>query len=162
MHVDRVVAVVDCGMVVNPDTVEAQMQSGIIFGITAALWGEITIKNGRVEQTNFDDYRIMRIDEAPKIEVEIVKSSEEPGRHRRARHLRARAGGAQRGVCRDRRAVTQAADQRAAAALDLTGQPAACYPGRATVKPKQDPGSSMRIAKHCIFEASPRMPCHPG
>ena len=79
VHVDRVVAVVDCGQVVNPDTVEAQLQSGIIFGITATLWGEITLKNGRVEQTNFDDYRILRIDEAPRIETEVVKSSEAPG-----------------------------------------------------------------------------------
>ena len=57
VQVDRVVAVVDCGIVVNPDTVQAQMQSGIIFGLTAALWGEITLKNGRVEQSNFDNYR---------------------------------------------------------------------------------------------------------
>ena len=64
---------------VNPDTVDAQLQSGIIFGITATLWGEITLKNGRVEQTNFDDYRILRIDEAPRIETEVVKSSEAPG-----------------------------------------------------------------------------------
>ncbi len=55
------------------------MQSGIIFGITAALWGEITLKNGRVEQSNFDNYRMLRIDEAPTIEVEVVKSSEDPG-----------------------------------------------------------------------------------
>ena len=79
VHVDRVVAVVDCGQVVNPNTVEAQLQSGIIFGITATLWGEITLKNGRVEQTNFDDYRILRIDEAPTILTEIVNSSEAPG-----------------------------------------------------------------------------------
>ncbi len=79
VHVDRVVAVVDCGQVINPNTVEAQLQSGIIFGITAVLWGEITLKDGRVEQTNFDDYKILRIDQAPKIETEIVKSSEAPG-----------------------------------------------------------------------------------
>jgi isoquinoline 1-oxidoreductase beta subunit len=57
----------------------AQMQSGIIFGITAALWGEITLKNGRVEQSNFDNYRMLRLDEAPVIEVEVAKSSENPG-----------------------------------------------------------------------------------
>jgi isoquinoline 1-oxidoreductase beta subunit len=79
VHVDRVTAAVDCGVIVNPDTVEAQMQSGIIFGITAALWGEITLKNGRVQQTNFDDYKMLRMDQAPKIEVELVKSSEKPG-----------------------------------------------------------------------------------
>ena len=79
VHVDRVVCVVDTGIVVNPDTVVAQMQSGIIFGITAALWGEITLKNGRVEQSNFDNYRMLRINEAPVIEVEVVKSSADPG-----------------------------------------------------------------------------------
>ena len=79
VHVDRVVVAIDCGIAVNPDTIVAQMQSGIIFGLTAVLWGEITIKNGRVEQSNLDDYRIMRLHEAPKIEVEIVKSKEEPG-----------------------------------------------------------------------------------
>ena len=55
------------------------MQSGIIFGITAALWGEITLKNGRVEQSNFTDYKMLRINEAPIIEVEVVKSSADPG-----------------------------------------------------------------------------------
>jgi isoquinoline 1-oxidoreductase beta subunit len=79
VHVDRVVAVVDCGQVVNPNTVVAQLQSGIIFGLSATLWGEITIKDGRVEQSNFDSYRVMRIDEAPKIVVEIIKSGEAPG-----------------------------------------------------------------------------------
>ena len=79
VHVDRVVCVVDTGVAVNPDTIVAQMQSGIIFGITAALWGEITLKNGRVEQTNFTDYKMLRINEAPIIEVEVVKSSADPG-----------------------------------------------------------------------------------
>jgi isoquinoline 1-oxidoreductase beta subunit len=77
--VNRVVCAVDCGMVVNPNTVEAQIQGGIIFGITAALYSEITIKDGRVEQANFTDYRMLRIDETPPIEVHIVKSSEAPG-----------------------------------------------------------------------------------
>ena len=63
----------------NPDTVKAQMESGIIFGITAALFGEITIKDGRVEQANFDDYRMLRINEAPLIDVHLVKSTEAPG-----------------------------------------------------------------------------------
>jgi isoquinoline 1-oxidoreductase beta subunit len=66
-------------MVVNPDTVEAQVQGGVIFAITAALYSEITIKDGRVEQNNFTDYRMLRIDQAPPIEVHIVKSSEAPG-----------------------------------------------------------------------------------
>ncbi len=79
VRVDRVVAVVDCGQVINPNTIVAQIESGIIFGISAVLWGEITLKNGRVEQTNFDDYRVLRIDEAPRIEVEMVNNGEPPG-----------------------------------------------------------------------------------
>jgi len=77
--VNRVVCAVDCGMVVNPNTIEAQVQGGIIFGITAALYSEITIKDGRVEQNNFTDYRMLRIDQTPGIEVHIVKSTEAPG-----------------------------------------------------------------------------------
>jgi isoquinoline 1-oxidoreductase subunit beta len=79
VRVRRVVCAVDCGTVVNPDTVEAQVQGAIIFGITAALYGEITLKGGRVEQGNFDTYQLLRIDEAPVIEVHIVQSFEPPG-----------------------------------------------------------------------------------
>jgi isoquinoline 1-oxidoreductase beta subunit len=79
VRVRRVVCAVDCGTVVNPDTVQAQIQSGIIFGTTAALYGEITLKDGRVEQSNFDTYQMVRIDEAPAIEVHIVKNQEAPG-----------------------------------------------------------------------------------
>jgi len=79
VRVQRVVCAVDCGMIVNPDTVKAQMEGGIIFGITAALFEEITIKDGRVEQHNFNDYRILRINEAPVVEVYLVKSAESPG-----------------------------------------------------------------------------------
>jgi isoquinoline 1-oxidoreductase beta subunit len=79
VRVNRVVCAVDCGVIVNPDTVKAQIESGIIFGITAVLWGEITIKDGRVEQHNFNDYRMLRINEAPEIEVHLVPSSEAPG-----------------------------------------------------------------------------------
>jgi isoquinoline 1-oxidoreductase beta subunit len=79
VRVRRVVCAMDCGTVVNPDTVQAQLQGGIIFGATAALYGEITLKNGRVEQTNFDTYQILRMNEAPSIEVHIVKSTEPPG-----------------------------------------------------------------------------------
>jgi isoquinoline 1-oxidoreductase beta subunit len=79
VRVRRVVCAVDCGTVVNPDTVRAQIQSAIIFGVTAALYGEITLKNGRVEQTNFDTYQILRMNEAPAIEVHIVQNFEPPG-----------------------------------------------------------------------------------
>lgn len=75
----RAWCVVDCGVVVNPDTVRAQMESGIVFGLSAAMFGEITIKDGRVEQTNFGDYRVLRINEIPQIDVYLVKSLEAPG-----------------------------------------------------------------------------------
>jgi isoquinoline 1-oxidoreductase beta subunit len=79
VRVRRVVCALDCGTVVNPDTVEAQVQGAVIFGITAALYGEITIKDGRVEQANFDSYQMLRINEAPEIEVHIVQNTEPPG-----------------------------------------------------------------------------------
>jgi isoquinoline 1-oxidoreductase subunit beta len=79
VRIRRVVCAVDCGTVVNPDTVQAQVQSGIIFGATAALYGEITLKDGRVEQSNFDTYQMLRMNEAPAIEVYIVSSQEPPG-----------------------------------------------------------------------------------
>jgi isoquinoline 1-oxidoreductase beta subunit len=79
VRVRRVVCAVDCGTVVNPDTIQAQIQSAIIFGLTAALHGQITLKNGRVEQSNFHDYQMLRINEAPAIEVHIVQNSELPG-----------------------------------------------------------------------------------
>jgi isoquinoline 1-oxidoreductase beta subunit len=79
VRVRRVVCAVDCGSVVNPDTIRAQIQGAIIFGITAALNGEITLKDGRVEQTNFDTYQMLRINEAPVIDVHIVASREPPG-----------------------------------------------------------------------------------
>jgi isoquinoline 1-oxidoreductase beta subunit len=79
VKVRRVVCAVDCGQIVNPDTIVAQIEGGIIFGIGAALWGEVTLKNGRVEQHNFNDYRVLRINEAPLIEVHLVNSTAAPG-----------------------------------------------------------------------------------
>ena len=78
-RVHKVVCAVDCGDAVNPETVVAQMESGIIFGLSAALYGEITIENGRVRQGNFNDYPIVRIDEAPEIETHIVTSGDALG-----------------------------------------------------------------------------------
>jgi CO/xanthine dehydrogenase Mo-binding subunit len=75
----RVTCAVDTGIAVNPDTVRAQLEGGLIFGLTAALYGEITIDKGRVQQSNFHDYRMLRIDQAPKIEVHVIKSGEAPG-----------------------------------------------------------------------------------
>jgi isoquinoline 1-oxidoreductase beta subunit len=79
VRVRRVVCAVDTGTAVNPDTVEAQIQSAVVFGITAALHGEVTLKGGRIEQSNFHDYQMLRMNEAPAIEVHIVPSSEPPG-----------------------------------------------------------------------------------
>jgi isoquinoline 1-oxidoreductase beta subunit len=79
VRVRRVVCAVDCGTVVNPNTVEAQVQGTIIFGISAALHGEITLKGGRVEQGNFDNYQVLRINETPVIEVHTIPSFEPPG-----------------------------------------------------------------------------------
>jgi len=79
VKVHRIVCAVDCGTVVNPDIVVAQMESGIVYGVSAALSGEITIKDGRVVQTNFDDYPVLRMNEMPVVEVHLVKSTEPPG-----------------------------------------------------------------------------------
>ncbi|TSD83030.1 xanthine dehydrogenase family protein molybdopterin-binding subunit [Mycobacterium sp. KBS0706] len=79
IKVHRLVCAVDCGLAVNPDTIEAQVQGGSLFGLTAALHGNITFANGRVEQANFDTYLPMRIDEVPVIEAHLIKSAEAPG-----------------------------------------------------------------------------------
>jgi isoquinoline 1-oxidoreductase beta subunit len=78
VRVHRVVCAIDCGMFVNPETIEAQMESGIVFGLTAALYGKITLKDGRVEQSNFHDYPMLRMREMPKVEVHIMPSQEQP------------------------------------------------------------------------------------
>jgi isoquinoline 1-oxidoreductase beta subunit len=79
VQVHRVVAAVDCGRYVNPETIRAQIEGAIIYGLTAALKGEITIAKGRVEQSNFNDYDMIRINEAPPVEVHIVESKDGPG-----------------------------------------------------------------------------------
>ena len=79
IKVHRIVCAVDCGIAINPDTIAAQAEGGALFGLTAVLYGNITLKNGRVEQSNFHDYQPMRIDEAPRIETYLVKSTASPG-----------------------------------------------------------------------------------
>ena len=79
VHLKKIVSAVDTGIVVNPDTVVAQLQGGLVFGLTAALYGEITIDKGRVQQSNFHDYRMLRIDQVPNIEVHLIRSGEAPG-----------------------------------------------------------------------------------
>jgi CO/xanthine dehydrogenase Mo-binding subunit len=79
LKVHKIVCVVDCGQMVNPRIVESQIESGIVFGLTAALWGEVTIAAGQVQQTNFNSYRILRNSEVPEIDVHLVDSDETPG-----------------------------------------------------------------------------------
>ena len=79
VRVERVVCVLDCGQLVNPDSVHAQMQGGVMFGLSAALFNEITFAQGRVQQSNFDNFRALRIHEAPRVETHIIPSSESPG-----------------------------------------------------------------------------------
>ena len=79
VHLRRVTSAVDTGIAVNPDTIVAQLQGGLIFGLTAALYGEVTIAKGRVRQSNFNDYRMLRIDQVPQIDVHVIKSGEDPG-----------------------------------------------------------------------------------
>ena len=79
IKVHRVVVAVDLGMMVNPNIVEQQIESNIVFGLTALLYGDITLKDGRVQQSNFHDYKMLRMPETPKIEMHIVKSTEKPG-----------------------------------------------------------------------------------
>ena len=78
VHVHRIVCAVDCGTVVNPDTVKAQIEGGIVFGLSAVLYGEITVRGGAVQQSNFHDYPILRFDAMPQIEVHILPSDSSP------------------------------------------------------------------------------------
>jgi isoquinoline 1-oxidoreductase beta subunit len=79
VHLRRAVVALDCGIVINPSLVEAQIQGGLLFGLSAALYNSLTIKNGAIEQSNFHDYRNLRINEIPHIEVHFVESNEPPG-----------------------------------------------------------------------------------
>ena len=78
-RVERVVCAMDCGQVVNPDTVRAQLEGGVMFGLSAALGNEITIADGRVQQSNFHDFQSLRIAEAPRVETHLISSTESPG-----------------------------------------------------------------------------------
>jgi isoquinoline 1-oxidoreductase beta subunit len=79
VKVHKITCVVDCGQMVNPKIVESQMESGIVFGLSAALWGEVTIAGGQVQQTNFNNYRVLRNNELPELDVHLVDSDETPG-----------------------------------------------------------------------------------
>ena len=79
VRVDRVVCALDCGQTINPDTIRAQLEGGVMFGLSAALFNEITIVNGRVQQSNFHDFRALRLTQAPRVEVYLIASQESPG-----------------------------------------------------------------------------------
>ena len=79
LKVHKITCVIDCGQTVNPRIVESQIQSGIIYGLSAALWADVTLRNGRVEQSNFNDYRMLRLNEAPELDVYVVPSDAPPG-----------------------------------------------------------------------------------
>jgi isoquinoline 1-oxidoreductase beta subunit len=79
VKVHRIYCVADCGQQVNPDTVVAQIESSIVFGLSALMWGEINIQNGRVQQTNFDSYRVARMNDTPRIDPYVIDSTEAPG-----------------------------------------------------------------------------------
>jgi isoquinoline 1-oxidoreductase beta subunit len=75
----RITTAVDTGTVVNPDTVVAQLQSGLVFGLSAALYGDVTLAKGRVQQSNFHDYRVLRMNQVPPIDVHLIRNGEPPG-----------------------------------------------------------------------------------
>ena len=79
LKVHKVVCAIDCGQVVNPDTIKAQMEGCVVFGLTAALYGEITFEKGRVKQGNFHNYKMVRMNEMPVVEVHIVESTGKNG-----------------------------------------------------------------------------------
>ena len=108
-RVERVVCAVDCGIAINPDVMRAQMEGGIGYGLAAALWSEVTLVQGRVQQTNFDDYRPLRIDDMPAVEVHIVPSARAADGRGRTGPAADRAGGGERVVPPDRAARAAAA-----------------------------------------------------
>ena len=112
VRVHKVWCAIDCGFAVHPEGVIAQMESGINYGLTAALYGEITFADGKVEQSNFHDYQILRLNEAPEIQVTIVNSGEAHGRRGRARHAADRAGRDECDLRRHRQTHPQAADHQ--------------------------------------------------
>ena len=79
LQVHRITCVIDCGQTINPRIVESQLQSGIVYGLSAALWGDITLRNGRVQQSNFSDYRVLRLNEVPELSIHIIPSTAAPG-----------------------------------------------------------------------------------
>jgi isoquinoline 1-oxidoreductase subunit beta len=78
LKIHRITCVIDCGQTVNPRIVESQLESAIVYGLSAALWGDVTLRRGRVQQTNFNDYRVLRLNELPELDIHIIPSSGAP------------------------------------------------------------------------------------
>ena len=137
IKVDRVVCAVDCGTPINPDVITAQMEGGIGFGLGAALYGAITLKDGKVEQTNFNSYQVLRIDEIPKVDVHIVQSLEVPTASA-SRRRPDRSGHRQRGPRRHRQAAALLLVLRGRYGLGIglsrTRSPAAVAPFGRTIR----------------------------
>jgi CO/xanthine dehydrogenase Mo-binding subunit len=79
LKVHKITCVIDCGQMVNPRIVESQIESGIVYGLSAALWGDITLRAGQVRETNFNTYRVLRSNEVPELDVHLIQSEEAPG-----------------------------------------------------------------------------------
>jgi len=79
LKIHKITCVIDCGQTVNPRIVESQLESGIVYGLTAALWGNVTFRSGRVQQRNFNDHRVLRLNELPILDVQVIKSDARPG-----------------------------------------------------------------------------------
>jgi hypothetical protein len=121
LKIHKITAATDCGHVVNPAQIERQVAGSFVYGLSAALYGEITVKDGAVEQTNFDTYNVMRMDEMPKVETVLVPSGRLLGRRRRAHHRGGGPVGAQRHLQGDRQAHPRpAADASGAQEGSLT------------------------------------------
>jgi isoquinoline 1-oxidoreductase beta subunit len=102
-----VVTAIDCGVAVSPDQIAAQMEGGTCYGLSAALFGEITLTDGAVDQSNFDTYRVLRINEAPTVETYIVAVGQSAQRRGRAGHAGDRPGGGQRPAFGPSKATTR-------------------------------------------------------
>jgi isoquinoline 1-oxidoreductase beta subunit len=79
LRVHRITCVIDCGQTVNPRIVESQLESGIVYGLSAVLWGDVTVQAGRVRERNFNGYRVLRLNEMPQLDVHIITSDAVPG-----------------------------------------------------------------------------------
>ena len=163
-RVHRIVAAVDCGRTVNPDVIHRQVEGAIVYGLSAALYGKITFKNGRVEQSNFNDYPMLRMDEMPRVEVHIVQSTEAPAASvNRASHLprlRSSTRSSRRpasgfGRCRSRTSSAGTpGPQTASGSRPAHGQPHAtlCHPDRRSAGARCR-GNRDRAAPSCCRRA---------